>query len=215
MKHSVRQIQKKELEIVESLYFKNRESLELYADLLLWWNNKINLVSRGVSRETVIMHIRHSLFFSVFGSFRSGRRVLDTGAGGGLPGIPLSVCFPEKKIEINDIVSKKIFAVNDMVNKLGLSSRVKGVAKDVSSVDIAEGCVVVTKHAFKIEELYRFIEDKPWSRIIFLKGFKESLEEVEKIEDEVKLNLIKLDSGFMNSFYNGKAVVELVRSINE
>ena len=196
---------------IDDVFSKNILQLEKYAELLLWWNGKINLVSRDVSRETILMHVKHSLFISLTDSFKISKDIIDTGAGGGLPGIPLSICFPEKNFVINDIVTKKIFAVNDMINKLELNSSVKGVAGDVGQIDFGNSKTLISKHAFKIDQLYNIIKGKNWERIVFLKGHEEASDEGEKLGAKINMQITKLDSEFMDSFYNGKGLVEIER----
>lgn len=215
MEHSIRQITLEEFNAVESLFEKNQKELNIYADLLVWWNKKINLVSRDVSRETIILHIKHSLLISSQKSFLDGESFLDTGAGGGLPGLPLSLCFQDKRFILNDIVTKKIFATNDMINKLGLNKTVRGLASDVSKVELEKNTVIITKHAFKVDQLFEMVKAKPWKRIVFLKGAEEALEEAGGINEPVKLDIIRLDSEFMPTFYEGKGIVELERLGNE
>lgn len=215
MEHSIRYITKEEQGRIESLYDKNKEELSAYVERLLWWNSKINLVSRDVSCETLKKHVKHSLYVSLFESYREGGFFVDTGSGGGLPGLPLSLCFKEKQFEVNDIVSKKVFAVNDMVLGLNLSDRVKGRQGDVREMRWEEEAIIITKHAFKIDQLYSMVEKKKWSKIIFLKGYKEAVEEAKTLNGSFKLSIIKLDAKFMDLFYEGKGVVELSRGINE
>lgn len=215
MEHEIRSLSLKEKEFVESLFRKNKIELEAYADLLIWWNDKLNLVSRGVSRETILSHVKHSLYVSLSKAFVATDRLIDTGAGGGLPGLPLAICFPEKEIVINDIVRKKIFAVNDMVNKLSLRGRAKGVAGDIKGLEFDDVEVVITKHAFKIDELLELISGKKWKRIVFLKGYEEALQEARGLEGKIKMKVIKLDSDFMNSFYDGKGLIEIERVSDE
>lgn len=211
MEHTIRQITRDEYNAVELLFEKNKKELNLYAELLLWWNTKINLVSRDVSRETVILHIKHSLFISAQKSFLESSSFLDTGAGGGLPGLPLSLCFPDKYFIINDIVAKKVFVTNDLINKLGLSKTAKGLVADVSKIEIEKKSIILTKHAFKVDQLYEMVKAKPWKKIIFLKGVEEALEEASRISEPVRLDIVRLDSEFAPSFYKGKGVVELER----
>lgn len=215
MKHSTREITQQEQKKVGQLFEENKNQLQLYAELLLWWNKKINLVSRDVSRETVVSHIKHSLFISLSEAFTESKYFLDTGAGGGLPGLPLSICFPEKSFVINDIVTKKVFAVNDMINKLQLNKSVRGNAGNVKGLEIEKERVVLTKHAFKVDQLYELIKEKDWQKIVFLKGADEAIEEAEKIKDPIQISVIKLDSVSMPAFYEGKGVVELSRMNNE
>ncbi len=215
MEQSIRYITKEEQGRVESLYDKNKEELGAYVERLLWWNSKINLVSRDVSRETLKKHVKHSLYISLFESYRGSSFFVDTGSGGGLPGLPLSLCFKNKRFEVNDIVSKKVFAVNDMILGLNLSDRVKGRQGDIREMGWDEEAIIVTKHAFKVDQLYSMVEEKKWSRLIFLKGHEEAVEEAKNIKGSFKLSIIKLDAKFMDPFFKGKGVVELSRGANE
>ncbi|MBR9916411.1 hypothetical protein GYB29_01665 [bacterium] len=215
MEHSVRYITKEEQGRVESLYDKNKEELGAYVERLLWWNSKINLVSRDVSRETLGKHVKHSLYVSLFRCYQTSSFFIDTGSGGGLPGLPLSLCFKDKRFEVNDIVSKKVFAVNDMVLGLGLSDRVKGRQGDVREMGWGEEAIIITKHAFKIDQLYSMVKEKKWNKIIFLKGYEEAIEEAKNLNGSFRLSIIKLDDKFMDPFFEGKGVVELSRGENE
>lgn len=215
MEHSIRYITKEEQGRTGSLYSEHSKELSAYAERLLWWNSKINLVSRDVSRETLKKHVKHSLYISLFESYREGNFFVDTGSGGGLPGLPLSLCFKNKRFEVNDIVSKKVFAVNDMILSLNLSDRVRGRQGSIQEIGWDEEAIIVTKHAFKVDQLYSMIKEKKWSRIIFLKGYEEAVEEAKNIKGAFKLSIIKLDAKFMDSFFEGKGVVELSRGANE
>lgn len=215
MEHSIRYITKEEQGRIGSLYDENKGELSAYVERLLWWNSKINLVSRDVSRETLGKHVKHSLYVSLFGCYQKSSFFIDTGSGGGLPGLPLSLCFKDKRFEVNDIVSKKVFAVNDMVLGLGLSDRVKGRQGDIREMGWDEEAIIITKHAFKIDQLYSMVDEKKWSKIIFLKGYEEAVEEAKTLNGSFKLSIIKLDAKFMDPFYEGKGVVELSRGANE
>ncbi|MEQ9091140.1 MAG: class I SAM-dependent methyltransferase [Balneola sp.] len=215
MEHSIRYITKVEQSRIESLYSENKEELSAYVERLLWWNTKINLVSRDVSRETLKKHVRHCLYVSLFESYQKSDFFVDTGSGGGLPGLPLSLCFKNKQFEVNDIVSKKVFAVNDMILGLNLSGRVRGRHGDVREMSWDKEAIIITKHAFKIDQLYSMVEEKNWNKIIFLKGYEEAVDEAKSLKDSFKLSIIKLDDKFMDPFYEGKGVVELSRSADE
>lgn len=213
MKHSVhiREISIKEKKEVEDLYQAHKSDFEKFSEKLLWWNSRINLVSRDVSRETLREHMIHSLCISLAESFNNGKKIIDAGSGGGLPGIPLGIVFDEKEIILNDIVEKKMFAAKDMAIAVGIYSRVKAVAGNIKVAETDKETVIITKHAFKVYELYELMKENKWSSMIFLKGHEEALQEIESVEEELVVNITKLDTEFMKGFYSGKAVVEINR----
>lgn len=98
------------------------QQLWKYGELLLDWNQKINLISRKDEEGLLIKHVLHSLLIGCFHKFAKGERVLDIGTGGGLPGIPLAIAFPETLFLLTDSIGKKITACQDMVAKLGLKN---------------------------------------------------------------------------------------------
>lgn len=191
-------------------YFKtNEKQLQDYISRLLWWNNKINLVSRNVSRETLHLHILHSLVITHSPLFNSAQDIIDTGTGGGLPGIPLAIANPDKKFILNDIISKKMMACRAMINSLALEN----VHIELGSIEQVQinSAVLVSKHAFKINELYPMIRAQKWSHLLMLKGKEEVHQELEGITDPLAVHVIDLAKGFGNVFFNGKALIEISR----
>lgn len=188
-----------------------REPLSNYIDQLLWWNNKVNLVSRDVSRETLREHVIHSLTPIYSELFQQAAIVIDAGAGGGLPGIPLSVVSEEKKIVLNDIVSKKMMACKQMVFKLGLAHRCEMNTGSIAEMQLSGGELIVTKHAFKINDLISLLDGKSWGGILMLKGLHEVENELGGIQERLNIQVISLEQD-KNSFYDGKALVEITRS---
>ncbi len=99
----------KQIELFEKLQ-------PLYAD----WNAQINVISRKDFPEFYERHVLHSLAIAKFLSFKPGTKVLDVGTGGGFPGIPLAILFPEVQFHLVDSIGKKIKVVNGVANSLGL-----------------------------------------------------------------------------------------------
>ncbi len=91
---------------------------ELYAE----WNNKINVISRKDIEELYPHHILHCLGIAKIIDFAPGARVLDLGTGGGLPGIPLAILFPQTQFTLIDGTGKKILVVSEIAKAIGLEN---------------------------------------------------------------------------------------------
>lgn len=196
-------------EQVKALRSKHEELLSKYIKQLLWWNKRVNLVSRDVSRETLTHHVEHSLIISQANLFQKAAKIIDAGAGGGLPGIPLGIVSPKKEILLNDIVNKKVMACKQMALKLGINN-VSTLPGSIERVDISKEHLVVSKHAFKINDLIALLEGKNWQNVILLKGGEEIEQELSGIKIPLSIHISSLAT-FDNSFYDGKALVEITR----
>ena len=187
-----------------------REDLTNYLDELLFWNKKINLVSRTVSRETVWEHILHSLLAHSMDLLKDIDSWIDTGTGGGLPGVPLSIATKEKRWILNDNIRKKIIALNAIIQQAGL----KNVQTSTGSITLQEmdaGMGVVSKHAFKADDLIRKLGEKPWKRIIMWKGAEDAKKEIQRIKGSYMYDLYKFQFGNSEPFYEGKALLVVKR----
>ncbi len=99
-----------------------RTQFETFATGIAEWNEKINLISRTDIENLPIKHILHSLAIAKTMPFVDGTHVLDVGTGGGLPGIPLAILFPNCRFHMVDAIGKKIMVVNDLIEQIGLKN---------------------------------------------------------------------------------------------
>ncbi len=108
------------------------EEFIFYENLLLEWNKKINLMSR--KSESIEDHILNSIFFLAKYNFNNIKSLADIGTGGGFPGIPLKILFPDLKVLLVDSIQKKVNVLNDIIQKMTLKNieAVCGRAEEVS-----------------------------------------------------------------------------------
>ncbi len=182
---------------------------QLY-DLYSFWNAQINVISRKDIDELYERHILHSLGIAKFTSFGPGTKVLDVGTGGGFPGIPLAILFPEAEFHLVDSIGKKIKVVTEVALALGLQN-VK--ASHLRAEQVADKYDFVVSRA-----VTRLIDFYPWVRgkfnkvsksaipngILYLKGgdLKEEIE-----ESKLKAELYSLSDYFEEEFFETKYVV--------
>lgn len=134
----------KELHLIykhfQSLTEKQQKQFESLWDIYCHWNEKINLISRKDFIHLYKHHVLHSLTIAWKTSFFDNHLIVDLGTGGGFPGIPLAICFPETNFLLIDSIKKKIVAVENIVMNLGLTnvevicSRVENLSMNVHMV---------------------------------------------------------------------------------
>ena len=123
-----------------SLTARQKEQFALLRALYEYWNSSINVISRKDMEAFYERHVLHSLAIAKFQPFAAGNSVLDVGTGGGFPGIPLAICFPEKEFILVDSIGKKIKVVEDVARQLelknlsALNERAENVEKKVDFV---------------------------------------------------------------------------------
>lgn len=121
---------------------------ELYRD----WNSKINVISRKDIDNLYVNHVLHSLAIATVVRFRSGANILDLGTGGGFPGIPLAILFPDVQFHLIDGIAKKIRVCNEIITALGLTN-VKAEQKRAEELKKPMYDFVVTRAVAKMEKL--------------------------------------------------------------
>ena len=173
-----------------------------------YWNSRINVISRKDIDSLYIKHVLHSLSIAKVIDFNSNTKVLDVGTGGGFPGIPLAILFPEVEFMLLDSINKKINVVNDIVNKLHL----KNVLTSVNRVeDINESYdFVVSRAVTNMPNFIKYVNDRISSNhnnnlrngILYLKGGDLS-EELKDIQHKI----YDINSYFKEDFFATKKIV--------
>ncbi len=180
----------------------------LYAE----WNAKINVISRKDIDNLYINHVLHSLAIAKVVNFADGTRVLDVGTGGGFPGIPLAIMFPNCQFKLVDSIGKKITVVNAVADALGLKN-VEGVHTRVEQVT-DKFDFVVSRAVTRLDTFYNMTRkcvapggaNSIANGIIYLKGgdFDDELNRINR-----KNNIYNIPNFFDEPFFETKKVVHL------
>lgn len=139
----------------KSLTNEQVKQFEQLGELYPEWNEKINVISRKDIENLYVNHIIHSLGIAKFTDFKAGSKVLDMGTGGGLPGIPLAIMFPEVHFHLVDRIGKKIKVAQDIADRLGL----KNVTTQHGDVKEVKGVFdfVVSRAVMNLDDLVGFV----------------------------------------------------------
>ena len=170
------------------------------------WNDKINVISRKDMGMFYERHVLHSLAIAKINPFKAGDSVLDVGTGGGLPGIPLAILFPETKFHLVDSIAKKIRVVDEIVKVIEL----KNVTTQQSRVEDLElqYDYTVSRAVAKMISFYRWVENqvKPGGTILYLKGgdIKQEMAELNK-----PYEVFELQEYFKEDFFETKKLVKV------
>jgi 16S rRNA (guanine527-N7)-methyltransferase len=178
----------------------------LYAD----WNEKINVISRKDIEHLYERHILHSLAIAKFISFKSGTKILDVGTGGGFPGIPLAILFPEVKFYLVDSIGKKIKVVNEVANALGLKNVL--AEKQRAEELIGSYDFIVSRAVAPMQTIYNWTKHLRSSASkneipngwLLLKG-GDLTNEIDELKKEVKV--IAVSEFFEEEFFREKVIV--------
>lgn len=180
---------------------------DLYTD----WNEKINVISRKDIDELYVKHVLHSLAIAKVMKFEKGSEVLDVGTGGGFPGIPLAILFPEVEFHLVDSIQKKILVVNEVAEALELKN-VKAEATRAENLKRTYDFIVsraVTQMPKFVEWVKPKIKKKHINSmpngILYLKGG----DLTEELKDFPKSIEYELNEFFSEEFFETKKVVYL------
>ena len=197
-------------------YFPNltevqKEQFEKLDFLYHDWNAKINVISRKDIDELYTKHILHSLGIAKIIKFEPGTFVLDVGTGGGFPGIPLAILFPETRFYLIDVIAKKIKVVQAVAEALEL----KNVKAEQLRAELVKGDFdfIVSRAVTNMPDFVSWVKDKIKKKskhelkngILYLKGG----DLTEELKDFPKATEYNLADFFEDEFFETKKVVHL------
>ena len=189
---------------------KQKEQFALLESLYEEWNAKINVISRKDMDQLYEKHVLHSLGIAKVMEFAPGTKVLDVGTGGGFPGIPLAILFPEVSFTLVDSIGKKILVVSEVSEALGLTN-VTAIHSRVEQVK-EKFHFVVSRAVTRMPDFLRWLKGKfekeqfnpKHNGVLYLKG-GDLGEELSGLRCE----LFKLSTYFSEEFFETKKVVYL------
>lgn len=186
------------------------DQLSMLESLYEYWNSRINVISRKDLPNLYKHHVLPSLSIAKILSFRSGSHLLDVGTGGGFPGIPLAILFPETDFLLIDSIGKKIRVVKEIVKALHLSNiiaRQERIERINNKFDYIVCRAVTSLPVFYLWVKNMVIPSNSKSHpnaILYIKGgeFKSELKTLPKKTEVIALNTI-----FNEPFFDTKNIV--------
>jgi len=190
------------LKYFSSLNSTQQTQLQQLLPLYKEWNEKINVISRKDMDNFYERHVLHSLAIAKVIQFNKNETILDIGTGGGFPGIPLAILFPETKFILVDSIAKKIKVVEEVSQALQLKNVTAKIARAETVTDKID--FVVTRAVAKMDDLIFWSKNKHPKKIIALKGgdLKEELQGAKK-----NIKIIPIQDYFEEDFFETKKIV--------
>lgn len=184
---------------------------ELYRD----WNSKINVISRKDIDSLYLKHVLHSLSIAAVIEFKPGTEIIDIGTGGGFPGIPLAIFFPEVRFHLVDSIGKKLKVVTEVSSTIGLHNITTQHCR-AEEIKNRQFDFAVSRAVAPIKDLWR------WSYPLIKKGNKQELANgliclkggdlaQEIAESTVKPRMILIDDIFKEEYFREKYLLHITR----
>ncbi len=194
---------------------KQKEQFTQLGELYPYWNERINVISRKDMENFYVHHVLHSLAIGKIIQFKDFTEVMDAGTGGGFPGIPLAILFPDVSFYLVDSIGKKIKVVNEIVSALDL----KNVEAEQIRMEQVERTFdfIISRAVTYLPDFMRWtgykFHQKSFNRlkngILYLKGgdIKEELSAVKRF----KTRTFNLDKQFEEDFFETKKLVHVFK----
>jgi len=191
-----------------AIQLKQFEALQgLYED----WNSKINVISRKDIEALYLRHVLHSLSIAKLIQFQAGSKILDIGTGGGFPGLPLAILFPDVTFHLVDSINKKLKVVNGVAESLGLEN----IYTTHSRAESIKGQYdfIVSRAVTTMPDFVGWVKNRVAKKsvhpikngILYLKGG----DLTEELKIYSKATLYDLNAFFEEDFFETKKIVHL------
>ncbi|MDB0004212.1 16S rRNA (guanine(527)-N(7))-methyltransferase RsmG, partial [Flavobacteriaceae bacterium] len=175
------------------------------------WNSQINVISRKDIEALYLRHVLHSLALAKLIEFKAGAQILDVGTGGGFPGIPLAILFPEVKFHLVDSINKKLKVVNGVAESLGLEN-IKTTHARAESIK-GHYDFIISRAVTNMPDFVGWVKNKIAKKsvhpikngILYLKGG----DLTEELKIYTKATLYDLSAYFEEDFFETKKIVHL------
>jgi 16S rRNA (guanine527-N7)-methyltransferase len=187
------------------------EQFEALLSLYKEWNAKINVISRKDIDELYLRHVLHSLAIAKVMPFANGSSILDVGTGGGFPGVPLAILFPECQFHLVDSINKKLKVIKGVVDALSLEN-IKTTHSRVEAIN-EQYDFIVSRAVTSMPEFTKWVKGKIRKEqindfkngILYLKGGDLS----DELKQYTRVKLFPLTDYFKEDFFETKKVVYL------
>ncbi len=193
------------------------QQLQALEDLYREWNEKINVISRKDIDSLYEKHVLHSLSIAAAFSFRAGSTIIDLGTGGGFPGIPLAIFFPEVQFHLVDSIAKKLKVVEGVAMATGLTN-VTTQHSRIEDIKDRKFDMVVSRAVAPLKDLWQWSrpllragktpEDAPGPGLICLKG-GDLAKEIQ--ESHARPRIMEISELFSEEFFREKYILYVPR----
>ncbi|RZJ33651.1 MAG: 16S rRNA (guanine(527)-N(7))-methyltransferase RsmG [Flavobacterium sp.] len=187
------------------------DQFEMLGALYAEWNSKINVISRKDIDELYLRHVLHSLAIAKVQPFLPGSSILDVGTGGGFPGIPLAILFPETEFRLVDVIQKKITVVRAVAESLALAN--VSAAQEPAQQVKGNFDFIVSRAVTRMPDFVQWVQNKTRKQsrhalqngILYLKGGDLS----EELRDFPRAKEFAVSEFFSDPFFETKKVVHV------